>query len=382
MLARVSRGRDLAAVCLAAAVFAIVAGCASEGDPFGRDVRPVVRVGAVTPADGSTNVSPETAITVSFPLDLDARTITRDNVHLMDFSQADSLPTQEKDRKPRVVSTKLLFDAKARTITVIPDGTLAPSGRYQLLLQDVRSTTDIFFNTVVTTFTTGPVPQVAPAVISILPPTGAALVDLSSPVTITFSRPMDQTSTLRALSIGPGVPGTATFIPGVDRSQLVFTPGVIEGTLPLRGRLPPGTRIDVVVNQVAQSREGVPLARPFSSVFTTEPRPRVLEQFTTPADREIRVPITTPITVVFSQQMFEPSIPAAFSLVFGSTVVSGSEGAFTFATEGSPPRTRATFQPANPLPVTTSVQIRMNGLAKSSRGLELDPLFFSTFVTQ
>jgi hypothetical protein len=373
MITRSSKGRDLATICLAVAVFVIFAGCASEGDPFGRDVRPVVAVGAVSPADGSNNVSPDTNITITFPLDLDIRTVTRDNVHVMDFSQADSLPADERNKRARVVATKLLFDARARTITIVPDTTLAPNARYQVLLQDVRSTTDVFFNTVVTTFTTGSVPQVAPVVLNVDPPNGAALVGLTTPVTLTFSRPMDRATTLRALSVGPGIAGTATFIPGVDRSQLIFTPG---------GRYPANTRIDVTVHQGAQSTSGVPLARPFSSFFTTEPPPRVLEQFTIPADREVRVPITTPITVVFSQAMDETSIPPAFSLVFGSSLVTGNDGTFTFTTESSPPRTRAVFQPASPLPVTTSVQIRVNGLARSVRGVNLDPLFFSNFVTQ
>lgn len=372
MTIRAGTGRELFGLCFALLVLVLFAGCSSEGDPFGRDVRPVVRVGAVAPPDGATGVSPDAVITITFPLDLDQRTVTRDTVHVLDYSLADTLPSLEKDKKPRVLSTKVLFNPATRVVTVIPDQPLNPSGRYQVLLQDVRSTTDVFFNTVVSTFFTGPTNRPVPAVISILPPTGAALVPDTTPITLTFDRPMDQITTLRALSVAPGVAGTASFSVGVNRTVLVFTPG---------GRYPAGARIDVSVRSDATDTAGTPLARPFTSFFTVQPPPRVLEQLTDPPDRATRVPVNAPITVVFSTQMTTSTVADGFSLLSGSTLITQANGTFTFTESGSPLRTSAIFQPTNPLPATTSVQIRVNGLARSLRGIGLDPLFFSNFVT-
>ena len=168
------------------------------------------------------------------------------------------------------------------------------------------------------------------------------------------------------------ISGTAAFSVGVNRTVLVFTPG---------GRYPPGQRIDITVRADATDTAGTPMGRSFTSFFTAEPRPSVNAQLIDPPDRATRVPVTTPITVVFTTQMTTSTVADAFSLVFGSTLLTQANGTFTFADAGSPLRTTASFQPANPLPATTSVQVRVNGLAQSIRGVSLDPLFFSSFVT-
>lgn len=303
MKLRAGAGRKLFGDCVALLLLLVFAGCSAEGDPFGRDVRPVVQVGVVSPPDGATNVSPDTVITITFPLDLDQRTVTRDTIHVLDYSLADTLPSLEKDKKPRVLSAKVLFNPTTRVVTVIPDQPLNASGRFQVLLQDVRSTTDIFFNTVVSTFFTGVTNRPVPSVIQVEPPLGAALVPDTNPITLTFDRPMDQITTLRALSVAPGISGTATFSVGVNRTVLVFVPGQ---------RYPAGSRIDITVRSDATDTLGTPLGRAFTSFFTVEPPPRVLEQLTDPPDRATRVPVNTPVTVVFSTQMTTSTVADAF----------------------------------------------------------------------
>ena len=369
---RAGRGRELANACVVIVLFLVFLGCSSEGDPFGQNVRPVLPVGVVVPADGSTGVSPDTNITITFPLDLDIATVTKDHVHVLDYSLADQLPTLSKDKAPRTLSARVLYDTANRIITVIPDQSLTPNARYQVELQDVRSTTNIFFNTVVTTFTTGATNRPVPNVLSIIPRSGAALVPNTSTIAITFDRAMDPVSTLRALSVGPGVAGTAAFAVGVNRTVLTFTPGSV---------LPPSQLVNVSVRSDATDANGTPLGRDFTSTFTVEPPPSVVTDLTSPFDHQIQVPVNTPVTVVFSTTMTTSTIPAAFSLAFGSTLITGSNGTFSFATSGSPLRTSATFQSTSALPASTSVQIRVNGLAQSTRGVGLSPLFFSTFVT-
>lgn len=379
MILRTGRGQQLFAACFLAVLLGVFVGCSSQGDPFNRDaLQPVIPVGTVSPPNNATNVSPDTLITITFPLDLDERTVTKDNVHVLDYSLADTLGTLEKDKKPRVLAARVLFDPKARVVTVIPDQPLAPSARYQVLLQDVRSTTDILFNTVVTQFTTGATNRPVPNVISVLPPTGASLVPDTTPITLTFDRPMDQVTTLRALSVGPGIPGTASFAVGVDRTVLVFTPGPPDHS---DGHYPAGQRIDITLRSDATDKVGTRLARSFTSFFTVEPPPRVNDQLTLPFNGQTRVPQNTSVTLVFTTQMTTATIANGFSMQTGSTLITPANGTFTFADGGSPLRTTAVFTPANPLPATTSVIIRVTGAAKSIRGVGLDPLFVSTFVT-
>src|SRR5207245_7900842 len=61
----------------------------------------------ISPPDGAANVSPDAVVTITFPLDLDVSTVTRDTVHVLDYSLADTLGTLEKDKKPRVLAARV-----------------------------------------------------------------------------------------------------------------------------------------------------------------------------------------------------------------------------------------------------------------------------------
>jgi hypothetical protein len=197
------------------------------------------------------------------------------------------------------------------------------------------------------------------------------MVFATSTIDLTFSRPMDHASLLSALSVGPGVAGTAAFVENPN-TVLTFRPG---------NRFTPGQIVQVTVRGDVKDVNGVPMGRSFNSLFTVEPPPRVIPEFTDPADNAIRVARNSPVTVVFSTTMTTQTVANAFNLVYGSTFLGQNDGTFTFQTVGSPPRTTATFRSTSPLPASTSIQIRVNGLARSTRQMGLSPLFFSTFVT-
>jgi hypothetical protein len=363
-------GRRLTGAVVTAALALLFWGCASEGDPFARNA-PVsaLSITAVNPQSGATGVSPETLVTIGFPLDVDPRTVSKDTVHLLDFHLQDQLPLEEKNKRPLVVPVRVLYDAGRRVVTVTPDEPLPENGRFQVVLQDVRATNGVVFNALVSQFFTGPSNRVAPQVLSIVPVSGQALVPNTSPVVITLSKPMDQASLLNAFSVAPGIPGTSAFS-GVNQTVLTFTPG---------SPYPAGALIIVTVRQDARDTSGVPLERSFSSTFTVEPPPRVLPDFTIPPDRSAGNPVNTPVTVVFSAVMQTQTVADAFTLSFGSTFLGQTDGTFTFVS--STTNTTATFLSTAPLPPSTSVQIRIDGRARSLRNVGLDPLFIAVFQT-
>jgi len=368
---RPTSGRRVFDLSVTLLVFGLIWGCSSQGDPFSQDVSPVMSITSVVPPDGATQVSPDTVLSIAFPLDLDPRTVTKDTVHLLDYTQADADSSASKDKKGRVVSTKITYASDKRLITILPDAALSESGRYQILVQDVRSTGNVTFSTLVSTFYTGRSSKVAPQVLSIRPLTGQVQVLATAPIQITFSKVMDRSSVLSALSVGPGIVGTATFQDS-DRTVMTFKPGNL---------LAPGRTIYVTLRQDAKDTAGICMDRSFSSVFTIEPAPYVIPEFTVPSNYSTSVSRTTSVSVVFSTTMTTDTVADAFNLVYGSTFLGRSDGRFTFSTVGSPPRTQAVYQSTNSLPASTSIQIRVNGLAQSTRGVGLSPLFFSTFVT-
>jgi hypothetical protein len=328
----------------------------------------------VNPPDSSTNVSVQTAVAISFPLDLDIRTVTRNNVLLTDDHR-------------RVVPSRVFYDAATRTITLVPNEPLSPGQTFSVLLQDVRTTTDVTFNTQVTRFTTGLDANVRPTIVSVRPLAGQAEVGNLTPISITFSKIMDQSSLLSTFSVAPTVPGTVALsvtssVP--PQSIMTFTPSE---------PYPAGERMTITVRSEASDTSNRTLGTAFTSIFFVEKPPAVVDGSVSPADGAVRVNVSAAVTLDFTRLMDEESVRDAMNLVFGSTTLGRADGTYTFQVvsvdergQPVPPRTRVTYQPTSALPASTSILVRVSGTARSvpsavSSGLGLDPIFLSTFQT-
>lgn len=363
-------------------------GCSTESTPFGPNPSPTLTVTTLTPQDGSYDVSPRAKIVLSFPLSMDARSINRSTILL-----TESTPTAIEKR--RVVAAQVLFDATRNTATVVPDGFLKENTEYQVLVQDVRSTSKILFNAKVATFTTGNDVGTRPTVLSITPVSGQAATSVTAPIIIRFSKPMDHSSLLTSLSIAPSVVGTATFIE-VPNTTMTFVPSV---------PLPRGREVTVTLRGDARDTQGFTLGESVVHHFFVEDPPRVLLETVSPLADSLNITLTPVISLEFSQEMNPDSVRVAFSLYYGSTTLGMNDGVFTFQTStadpfnaervnrnslngqngtpsGSyPPHTRMIFTLNTTLPASTRVTIRIDGRATSIRGLGLDPVFLSSFTT-
>ena len=100
-----------------------------------------------------------------------------------------------------------------------------------------------------------------PTVVDTSPNADATRVSPSAVITVTFSEPMDETSTVAAIAVSTGgaaVVGTATL--SADGRTVTFAPA---------SDLEKGTLYDVVVAQTATDESGNPLAASFSFQFET-----------------------------------------------------------------------------------------------------------------
>lgn len=146
----------------------------------------------------------------------------------------------------------------------------------------------------VLTFTTAARPALAmPTVLATTEPLNQSTsVSPWTNVTLTFSRPMDASSTLAAFTVNPAVPGQSVVVQG---SSVVWT-----HRIPLAY----GTRYTLTVTTRALDTRGVPLAHAYQMVFSTES--------------------SSPLTAAHGTSVFPMSLIvglAVASVVLGSLVV-------------------------------------------------------------
>ena len=124
-----------------------------------------------------------------------------------------------------------------------------------------------------------------PRVVAIEPADGAANVRPRSSIAVTFSGPMNRSTTLRALRITPTTPGQLRW--SDDNSRLIFEPDQT---------LTPAITYTISLDQSALGRLWSPLAAPAAASFATAPLPAVIAAL--PANTD--VPTDSSLAVIFS----------------------------------------------------------------------------------
>ncbi len=231
------------------------------------------------PADATSGVETDAAITVVF---------NRPVVPLVSSDQQGDLP-QPLTLDPATAGTgEWLTTAVYR---FVPDGPLAGATTYTATvaagLEDL--TGGVLAEDVTWRFTT-----LAPSVNSIFPPNGATNVLPTSPITITFSMPMDRAATETAVSLQGGTtPAALGFEWQDDDRTLVATP---EQQLDME------TVYDIVVAQSARAANGAAtLDRETTATFESLPFPAVID--TWPRQASTSDPWTSGVNFTFAGPM-------------------------------------------------------------------------------
>ncbi len=142
-------------------------------------------VTAMSPGDGATNVSINTAATVTFNEAINPVSLSSSTLQILD---GDTL-----------VSATITFDANTNTATVTPMSPLAEGTTYTLRavggIPGLKDTSgNNLAQTVTTSFTTVPPDLTPPVVTSINPAGGASEVPISTAIAVTFSEALDAAS--------------------------------------------------------------------------------------------------------------------------------------------------------------------------------------------
>lgn len=129
----------------------------------------------------------------------------------------------------------------------------------------------------------------APRVLRIEPSDNTVEILPTSPITITFSAPMDQVQTAGALELDPPVQGKVTWR---DAQTLIFSP---------RSRLPISTTLTLTLSPAARSWLRRPLSGQVVSHFTTLTRPFIVNS-APPRDAQFAY-LPPRLTLTFSRAM-------------------------------------------------------------------------------
>jgi len=161
-----------------ATMFAIVLISGCKKDPI-TSVIPTVT--STDPSDNATNIAINSKVSVTFNVDMDSSTITTSNVSIL--------------HETTVVPGTIVYNGKTATFT--PTGNLTPGILYTVTVSpNVKNKSgQNLAKEYVTSFTTGDILDVVvPEVTSTNPVNMATGIGLDQSVSVTFSKPMDQTT--------------------------------------------------------------------------------------------------------------------------------------------------------------------------------------------
>jgi len=214
------------------------------------------------------------------------------------------------------------------------------------------------------TFTTAP----PPTVVSTVPANGATAVAEGSPVTATFSVPMDAT-TITATTftlMGPGATPVAGSISYAGNTA-TFTPTAL---------LAGSTLYTATVTTGAKDPTGAPLAANVVWTFATAPTPAVTS--TVPSNGATNVPLNQKVAATFNTPMTASTITAAGTFTLATTTgATAVPGTVTYDSSSN----TAIFTPTAALAASTQYTATMTTAAKSVPGNALLANYVWSFTT-
>lgn len=254
-----------------------------------------LQVANTTPGDGNETVATDTVISIAF---------NRPVTPLTSVGDAAGLP-QPLTLEPAVAGTGEWLNTSIYLFR--PDEPLLGGALYTATVADL---VDLTGATLAAPYTFSFRTEL-PIVLNVEP--AGDLAAPSSPITITFSQPMDAASTAAATSVR--VVGGATLAATAQWSE----DGRVLVLQPDRG-LPFGERIEVDVAETARGRGGeAALRRAGKGTFTVAPYPAVLS--TTPRNGQENVEIDGGVTFQFSAPILEETLKLSISPEISATQV-------------------------------------------------------------
>jgi methionine-rich copper-binding protein CopC len=324
-------------------------------------------VTAVVPANGATNVSTATTVTVTFSAPMDPTTINNSNITLRTTVTSTNVPGT------------VVYNPASNSATFTPSSALAGATSYTFTVTTgVKSAFGVPLASQFTSqFTTvSAVDNTPPSVVATSPTNGSTTNQTTGPFSITFSEAMDQTTLTAG---GGGTGGTVQLLitsssTGVPIS-ISYNSGTFTVSVTPLAPLTNGTQYTLRVTTGAKDVAGNALAGTFNSTFTVDTTPPTVVM--SPINGSTGVSVATTVTATFSEAMDATTINTTnFKLVVtaGSVDVPG--------TVSYNPATRvATFTPSAPLLPNTNYTATVTTGVKDAAGNALASNVNSAFTT-
>lgn len=315
---------------------------------------------ANSPANGATNVSVNTAVTVTFSEAMDATTINATNFTLKVTSSG------------AAVAGTVIYNSATRIATFTPNSPLAAPVNYTATVS--TSVKDAAGNPLELNFqfafTTGD--STAPTVTATVPANLATNVPNNVVVSATFSEAMDpatinpSTFTLRVTATSALVTGTVAYTSATNTAT--FTPSA-----PLAS----GTPYTATVTTGAKDISGNGLAANFSWTFITTDNVPPTVTAVSPANNATNVAVNSPVNITFSEAMDLTTMNTTNITVKNTTTSAAVAGTVTYNTTTNV----ATFTPNVPLANGTGYTVTVTTGVKDLAGNAMASQFTSTFTT-
>ncbi len=256
---------------------------------------------SVSPANGVTGASIVSHVEITFSFVLDPKSVTSATVKLM---MGDTL-------------VPVAYTVSGDHVTLTPVASLAYNTTYTGVI--TAGVTDCNGSPLATeyrwSFTTESPPLSPLSITSVSPADGAVNVLVTTPVVITFSRPIDATTALASsviLKIGASAVATSTTVSG---ASITLVPAAA---------LAYNTTYTGVVTTAVKDTAGIALLSEYSWSFTTRNPPLVPLAVTSvsPANGATNVLIATPVVITFSRSLDASTVStSSVMLKFGTSSV-------------------------------------------------------------
>ncbi|MCP4345626.1 MAG: Ig-like domain-containing protein, partial [Desulfobacterales bacterium] len=311
-------------------------------------------VTSTSPENKETDISVDTAVTVTFSEPMKSSTVTTATFFVNNMMKN--------------IAGTVTYDGTTGTFT--PAENLAYNTDY--IATVTTAAKDLagnpLVNSYVWSFTTGPEPDITPPTVSSTSPENKETnVSVDAAVTATFSESMKSSTITTASFFISNQAGNTTGTVVYNGTTATFTPAE---------NFAYNTTYTAMIANTAKDLAGNPLKADYAWTFITGPEPDTIQpgvSSTTPENKAVNVPVGTGITATFSEPMKSSTITTA--TFFVNNGINNITGTVTY--DG----TTGTFRPSENLAYNTTYIATITSAAKDLAGNPMKTDYVWSFIT-
>ena len=265
----------------------------------------------ISPADGTTNVATNATVALSFSKPVDPLTVNSQSFNVTDVTTGTSLGGTI------TVSDDFLSATYTPSFPYAGSHQICVYASYNASIMDVSGNAFVAPPTACFT-TTAAVNNAAPTVISVMPPNNSVGIGPNSPVTVTFSEPMDPSTLYTNMAL---FVGSTLYNSGVSLSSDGTTATFNTGSLSY------ATNFSLIVGPNVTDVYGNPLGTEFASTFATVKSDNTMHPSVTafrPGQGATNVDPNTALTFFINSPIDPTTVNGAIYVALNGALISGS----------------------------------------------------------